>query len=126
MHASRPDAIRAPSRGAGVKVAHGAPAKRVALTPASTAARCRTGCFPLAPPVLAVIMLCNTRHMGFGMARGKSGRIVVEIDEALKRQLYAVLATRALTLKEWFTQQAGELVADHNQPSLLPDRADQR
>lgn len=54
------------------------------------------------------------------MARGKSGRVVVEIDAELKRQLYAVLASRAVTLKDWFTQQARDMVAEHRQPSLLP------
>ena len=54
------------------------------------------------------------------MAQGKSGRIVVEVDAALKRQVYAALAAHALTLKDWFTQQAKELVEEHRQPRLLP------
>jgi len=54
------------------------------------------------------------------MARGRSGRIVVEVDTELKRQLYAVLAAKALTLKEWFVQETLELLADHEQPRLLP------
>lgn len=54
------------------------------------------------------------------MAQGKSGRIVIEVDTALKRQVYAALAARALTLKDWFTQQAKELVDEHRQPRLLP------
>ena len=53
------------------------------------------------------------------MAQGKSGRIVVEIDADLKRQLHAVLASRAITLKDWFIQQAQEVIADHRQPSFL-------
>ena len=53
------------------------------------------------------------------MARGTSGRVVVEIDPLLKRRLYAALATRSLTLKEWFTQRAQEMVADQEQPSLF-------
>jgi hypothetical protein len=54
------------------------------------------------------------------MARGRSGRIVVEVDADLKRRLYAVLSVRELTLKDWFTTQARELLAEHEQPSLLP------
>lgn len=54
------------------------------------------------------------------MAQGKSGRIVVEVDAALKRQVYAALAVRGATLKDWFTEQAKELVEEHRQPRLLP------
>lgn len=54
------------------------------------------------------------------MAQGRSGRVVIEIDPELKRRLYAVLAIRMLTLKDWFTQQAGELLAEHEQPRLFP------
>ncbi|WP_199231269.1 hypothetical protein [Falsiroseomonas bella] len=49
------------------------------------------------------------------------------MDADLKRRLYAVLSVRELTLKDWFTAQARELLAEHEQPSLLPkgDRRDQ-
>lgn len=53
------------------------------------------------------------------MARGSSGRVVVEIDPLLKRRLYAALAAEALTLKDWFTQRALEQVATREQPSLF-------
>jgi hypothetical protein len=36
------------------------------------------------------------------MARGKSGRIVIEINPRLKQKLYANLALEGQTLKEWF------------------------
>lgn len=52
------------------------------------------------------------------MAQGKSGRIVIEFDPALKRQVYAVLAARGVTLKDWFTMQAQALVEEHRQPRL--------
>jgi hypothetical protein len=55
------------------------------------------------------------------MARGKSGRIVIEVDGELKRQLYIVLAAKALTLKDWFVQQAKEFIEEHHQPRLLPN-----
>lgn len=40
------------------------------------------------------------------MARGVSGRIVVEIDPMLKRELYVSLAKDSMTLKDWFLDQA--------------------
>ena len=53
------------------------------------------------------------------MARGKSGRVVLEIDPELKRQLYAVLENRQQTMKEWFIREAEGLVYGVNQPSLF-------
>ena len=68
-------------------------------------------------------ILCDIRHIrSRTMAQGKSGRIVIEIDAELKRQLYVVLASRTMTLKDWFSQQARDVVADYRQPGLLPKR----
>jgi hypothetical protein len=53
------------------------------------------------------------------MARGDSGRIVVEIDPALKGALYVELARQGLTLKAWFTKQADRLVANGAQSQLF-------
>lgn len=36
------------------------------------------------------------------MAVGSSGRIVLEIDPLLKRQIYAALEENGITLKSWF------------------------
>jgi len=44
------------------------------------------------------------------MARGNSGRVVLEIDPILKKQLYALLALEQLTLKDWFIEKATEYV----------------
>ena len=52
------------------------------------------------------------------MPVGKSGRIVIEVDTDLKRDLYAALEREHLTLKEWFIQRASNYVADAVQPSL--------
>lgn len=52
------------------------------------------------------------------MARGRSGRIVVEVEPDLKRRLYTVLASREMTLKDWFVREAETLVRDHDQPRL--------
>lgn len=52
------------------------------------------------------------------MARGPSGRLVIEIDPALKRDLHAALAQDGLTLKDWFLQRASGYIAERRQPSL--------
>ncbi len=52
------------------------------------------------------------------MAKGESGRIVIEVDPDFKRELYATLKRDGLTLKGWFVQKANRYVADHVQPSL--------
>lgn len=48
------------------------------------------------------------------MSIGKSGRIVLQIDPNLKKQLYGELAIQGLTLKEWFLARAGELLKSGN------------
>ncbi len=63
------------------------------------------------------------------MARGNSGRIVIEVDPAFKRELYAALAMSGSTLKDWFVKAASYYCADAKQPDLFgqglaPDRAD--
>lgn len=40
------------------------------------------------------------------MPAGPSGRVVVEIDPALKKELYRNLTIEGLTLKDWFIQSA--------------------
>jgi hypothetical protein len=52
------------------------------------------------------------------MARGPSGRLVIEVDPSLKRDLHAALAADGLTLKDWFLQRVGDYIAEHHQPSL--------
>jgi hypothetical protein len=46
-------------------------------------------------------MLCNICIIGLIM-RGKSGRLVLEIEPDLKRRLYSQLSADGLMLKEWF------------------------
>ena len=53
------------------------------------------------------------------MAIGESGRIVLEIDPELKRNLYSVLALENKTLKEWFVLMAGNYVQNQRQPDLF-------
>ncbi len=38
------------------------------------------------------------------MAKGNSGRIVVEIDPELKNELYDALGEQGLNLKQWFLE----------------------
>lgn len=48
------------------------------------------------------------------MARGKSGRVVLEIDPELKRKIYATLESKQETMKEWFVKEAENLVYNEN------------
>lgn len=49
---------------------------------------------------------------------GNSGRVVIEIDPELKRELYSVLMREGLTLKDWFIQHAVGFVAEASQLPL--------
>ena len=40
------------------------------------------------------------------MARGQSGRIVLEVDPNVKRAVHARLAAEGRTMKDWFLEQA--------------------
>jgi hypothetical protein len=53
------------------------------------------------------------------VARGKSGRVVVEVDPDLKLELYTVLTSQDLTLKEWFVREAERFIRGHRQPSIF-------
>lgn len=55
-------------------------------------------------------MLCYIHHMVClridKMSIGSSGRIVIEVDPDLKRQLYSVLVQDGMSLKSWFLNEA--------------------
>ena len=53
------------------------------------------------------------------MPIAKSGRIVVDLDPALKRRLYSVLAIENSTLKEWFIRSAERYVEEKSEPNLF-------
>lgn len=56
------------------------------------------------------------------MARGESGRIVLEVDPDLKGELYVELARRGLTLKAWFVGEAKRFVLlDHASPHSIAE-----
>jgi len=52
------------------------------------------------------------------MSRGKSGRIVIEVDPGMKRRLYANLALEGSTLKDWFVGRASDFI-DGQEQTLL-------
>lgn len=46
------------------------------------------------------------------MSIGSSGRVVVELDPELKRQLYSALAARGMSLKEWLMLNAKQFLCE--------------
>ena len=55
------------------------------------------------------------------MARGESGRIVIEVEPETKKRLYASLALSGSTLKDWFLKKAADFCQNAGQPSLFGD-----
>lgn len=53
------------------------------------------------------------------MARGTSGRIVLEVDPEEKQELYNALQKDGLTLKDWFLEQARYYLQNRNQTELI-------
>ena len=65
-------------------------------------------------------MLCNVTQMPH-MSRGNSGRIVIEIDPAIKKSLYGAIQHRGYgNLKEWFLEKSRELLDDGQQQIEIP------
>jgi hypothetical protein len=52
------------------------------------------------------------------MAVGPSGRIVIEVDPDLKRELYSCLSSDQLSLRQWFLESARQYLATRAQLSL--------
>lgn len=53
------------------------------------------------------------------MARGRSGRLVIEMDPQEKEELYAALEKDGLTLKDWFLAQARSYLQSRNQTEMF-------
>lgn len=53
------------------------------------------------------------------MAKGKSGRLVIEIDPELKDELYTALDKEGLNLKQWFLLNTEQYLSNRSQMSLL-------
>jgi hypothetical protein len=60
------------------------------------------------------VMLHQRDHMSIG----NSGRIVIELEPGLKRQIYSDLARDGMTLKEWFVREAQNYITTTSQVSL--------
>jgi hypothetical protein len=57
------------------------------------------------------------------MARGNSGRIVLEVDPKLKRRFYNALDRNGLTLKKWFLDNVDRYIEDSDQLKLFDTNA---
>jgi hypothetical protein len=55
------------------------------------------------------------------MSIGDSGRIVIEIQPDMKRELHAALSRDGLTLKTWFVEQVGAYLQNCNQMPMFGD-----
>jgi hypothetical protein len=63
-------------------------------------------------------MLHHIEEWAKEMARGTSGRIIIEIDPEFKHELYDALQKENLTLKEWFLRNADKYLSDRGQLDL--------
>lgn len=52
------------------------------------------------------------------MPVGQSGRLVIEIDPELKKELYAALEEDGVNLKQWFLARVQERLRDRKQLNL--------
>jgi len=52
------------------------------------------------------------------MAKGSSGRLVIEIDPDLKQELYQALGDEGLNLKQWFLRNVTDFLDNRTQPEL--------
>jgi hypothetical protein len=52
------------------------------------------------------------------MAKGNSGRIVIEIEPELKQELYSVLGNEHMNLKQWFLGNVEEFLRNKTQLPL--------
>ena len=60
------------------------------------------------------------------MAKGSSGRLVIEIDPLVKKELYEKLGEKGLNMREWFLINANAYLKQNKQSSLLIDTAHQK
>ena len=60
------------------------------------------------------------------MAKGSSGRLVIEIDPLIKKELYEKLGEKGLNMREWFLINANAYLKQNKQSSLLIDKVSQK
>jgi hypothetical protein len=53
------------------------------------------------------------------MARGNSGRIVIDVTPEFKDELYSLLSNSKCTLKSWFITEAQRFMEEQRQPVLF-------
>lgn len=58
------------------------------------------------------------------MSIGNSGRIVIEIEPSIKRQLYSSLARDGMTLKEWFLREVNAYLTSQRYLNLDAEKFD--
>jgi hypothetical protein len=58
------------------------------------------------------------RYWWAQMAKGSSGRLVIEIDPVLKQELYQALGDEGLNLKQWFLGNVTDYLNRRTQPEL--------
>jgi len=59
------------------------------------------------------------------MGIGNSGRIVIEIEPELKKELHAVLKKEGTNLKSWFLENVNHLLSEKGQQSLALEGVNQ-
>ena len=60
------------------------------------------------------------------MAKGSSGRLVIEIDPLIKKELYERLGEKGLNMREWFLINANAYLKQNKEGSLLIDKVSQK
>tara|TARA_B110000902_G_scaffold227470_1_gene266822 strand:+ start:512 stop:703 length:192 start_codon:yes stop_codon:yes gene_type:complete len=60
------------------------------------------------------------------VAKGSSGRLVIEIDPSIKKELYEKLGEKGLNMREWFLINANAYLKQNKQSALLIDIAHQK
>jgi len=58
------------------------------------------------------------------MSIGNSGRLVIEIEPELKKELHAVLKKEGTNLKAWFLENVDHFLSEKGQQSLALEGAD--
>ena len=53
------------------------------------------------------------------MARGNSGKVVINVDPQFKEALYLAVTASGSTLKDWFIHQGRQYIDEQRQPILL-------
>ncbi len=58
------------------------------------------------------------------MSIGKSGRVVIEMEPELKKELHTVLRKEGTNLKAWFLEHVDQLLAERSQKPLPLDNTE--